>query len=144
MQGDEWVWEIAPAVCARGQIKRLKSEVERLQADIQYALDRLSTKADQGPGLRVLIDEATGNGDYFPSYELNRRKEQIHEINSHFAKFQEFNAEVVAEVKRLEHIVRFAGQMLAECEEHKNKCKHTMVNALLRRASEAAEAAKGK
>ncbi len=82
-------------------IREQKAEVEQLREDIQYALDRLSTEADQGPGLRVLIDDATNHGDYFPSYELKRRKEQIHEINRHVANFLEFNAEIIAEVKRL-------------------------------------------
>lgn len=50
-----------------------------------------------------------------------------------------------AEVERLEHVVRFAGRMLADCNEYKRqgRCKDAMVNVLLRRAREAAEAAGG-
>ncbi len=76
-------------------------ELKRLEADIQYALDRLSCEADQGPGLRVLIDEATNHGDYFPSSELKRRLNQIHEINRHFGSFQDFVGEIIEDTKRL-------------------------------------------
>lgn len=42
------------------------------------------------------------------------------------------------EIKRLELVVRYAGVMLAECEEYKSKgiCKHAATNILLGRASE--------
>ena len=77
-------------------------EVKRLREEIQYALDRLSVRADQEPGLRVLIDEATNYGDYFPSSELRRRKDQIHEINHHFGEFQKFTETVIEDAKRLQ------------------------------------------
>ncbi len=84
-----------------GRVIWLIAEVERLLADIQYALDRLSVKKDQGPGLRVLIDEATGVGDYFPASELKRRKDQIHEINRNFAVHLEFSKGLVSEIDLL-------------------------------------------
>ena len=85
------------------------SELTRLQGDIEYVRDRLISRDDVDRdtiGIRDLIDEATNKGDFFPSSELKRRKEQIHEINRHFGDFQEFNAEVIADVKRLHAIIQ--------------------------------------
>ncbi len=75
----------------------LYQTAERLQADIQYALDKLSVKADQGPGLRVLIDDATGNGDYFPAYELRRQREQFDALNKQLGETTRFIEEAVVE-----------------------------------------------
>lgn len=82
-------------------VRSQQAEIDRLREEIQYALDRLSVKADQGPGLRVLIDEATNVGDYFPAYELKRRLDQIHEINHHFGEFQDFTETVIRDAKQL-------------------------------------------
>ncbi len=66
---------------------KYRAEIERLQADIGYVRDRLISRDDPDCDtitIRDLIDEATNKGDFFPSHELNRRKDQIHEINGHF------------------------------------------------------------
>lgn len=77
------------------------AELLEVVKDTQYALDRLALKEDQGPGLRVLIDAATNRGDYFPSCELQRRKEQFADLNQALAGQLEFSDELVKEVDRL-------------------------------------------
>ena len=78
-----------------------RAEHKRMQADIQYALDRLANKEDQGEGLRELIDAATNSGDYFPSCEVERRKKQIDDLNRVIGGQTEFHQELIEEIKRL-------------------------------------------
>ena len=74
-----------------------------LQADIDYVRDRLVSRNDPDRHtitIRKLIDEATNSGDFFPASELKRRKEQIHEINRHFAEHVEFTDKIIADCKQ--------------------------------------------
>ncbi len=99
------------------KVEQLQTENQSLREEIQYALDRLSVRVDQGPGLRVLIDEATNRGDYFPASELKRRIDQIHEINHHFGEFQDFMKTVIEDTKQLKTEVeqlRIQNQSLQE------------------------------
>lgn len=102
------------------EISVLKDEIERLRADAEYVRNRLTSRDDDDRdtiSLRDLIDKATNNGNFFPAYELRRRKDRIKDINAALNLSGKTNKAAMQKIERLQEALEGIKSLLFDSQE---------------------------